>query len=257
MTTILLERDGALARITLDRPDRHNALTTSMKEELAAAVGEAAADDAVRAVVLAANGRSFCVGQDLGEHAEALADGADAAFATVRAHYTPIVRGLMTMPKPVVAAVSGACMGAGLGFALACDHRVFAADARLGTAFSAIGLTFDSGLSYTLPRAVGVQRAAELMLLTASFSPEQAISWGVGGEIAEDPIARATEVAGRLAAGPTVAYAQTKRMLLDLPSLEAALEAEAEGQTVSGATDDHWGAVQAFLSRETPSFHGR
>ncbi|MGB4136521.1 MAG: enoyl-CoA hydratase-related protein [Microbacterium sp.] len=254
---MLLERDGAVAVVTLNRPDRRNALTAEVKEALLAAVEEVGADDGVRAVVLTANGPAFSVGQDLAEHARALADGADLAFSTVRAHYSPIVRGLMTMPKPVVAAVAGACVGAGLGFALACDHRVFGPGARLGTAFSGIALTFDSGLSYSLPRAVGAARARELILFSRILDPAEAIAWGIAGEISEDPAARAAELAGALAQGPTTAFAQSKRMLLDLDALDAALAAEAAGQTACGATEDHRGAVEAFLARRSPTFSGR
>lgn len=254
--TVLVDRDGAVATITLNRPDRRNALTGEMKDALVAAVREVGADSAVRAVVLAAAGPAFCVGQDLAEHASALERGGDDVLDTVREHYSPIVRGLMTMPKPVVAAVSGACVGAGLGFALACDHRVFSPDARLGTAFTGIGLTFDSGLSYTLPHAVGDARARELILLGRMADAEEAIAWGISGEVADDPLATARERARALATGPTAAFAESKRLILDIAALDAALEAEARAQGRCGATADHRGAVAAFLARERPRFTG-
>ena len=174
-----VERSGAVVTITLDRPDRGNALTAQLKTELLDAVTEAAADSEVRAVVLTGAGKAFCAGQDLAEHAVALQTDPATAFDTIERHYAPIVNTLATMPKPVVAAINGACAGAGLGLALACDLRLAAAGARLSTAFTAIGLTCDSGLSATLVRAVGAARASELILLAEPFTAEQAAQWGV------------------------------------------------------------------------------
>jgi 2-(1,2-epoxy-1,2-dihydrophenyl)acetyl-CoA isomerase len=257
---LTVERDGAVATVVLDRPDAHNALTRALKGALVEALADLAADAGVRAVVLTGAGRSFCVGQDLGEHATALADDPATAFATVDEHYAPIVTSLATMPKPVVAAVNGTCVGAGLGFALACDLRVFAAGATLGTAFSGIGLTCDSGLSSTLPRAVGEARARELVLLARTFTPEEAAAWGISGEIVEpgDVLDAARRTAARLAAGPTAAYAESKRLLArgqDRPLADALAE-EAAAQARCGLTHDHVGAVSAFLARERPTFTG-
>ncbi len=257
---VLIDRADAVATVTLNRPDRRNALTVELKEALVEAMADVAADTDVRAVVLTGSGSAFCVGQDLGEHAAALEADASTAFDTVVQHYTPIVSALATMPKPVVAAVNGACVGAGLGFALACDLRVFAAGATLGTAFTAIGLTCDSGLASTLPRAVGEARARELVLLGRNFTPEEAVTWGIAGEIvpAEDVAATAAQIAGRLAAGPTLAYAESKRLLavgLDR-TLADTLGEEAVAQARCGLTQDHAGAVTAFLNRERPTFAG-
>jgi 2-(1,2-epoxy-1,2-dihydrophenyl)acetyl-CoA isomerase len=260
-TPVVVDRTDAVATITLNDPEHRNALTRVAKEALRDAVAEVAGDEEVRAVVLTGAGRAFCLGQDLGEHSSALADGPEVAFATVREHYTPIVRGLLTMPKPVIAAVGGTCVGAGLGLALACDHRVFASGAKLATAFAGIGLTFDTGLSVTLPRAVGDARAKELILFGRSFSAEQAIDWGISGEAvpAEEVLPRATALARQLAEGPTTAFAQSKRLIEQArgTSLDEALEAEALGQIRCGSTSDHTGAVAAFLSREVPVFTGR
>lgn len=261
---VLVAVSGATAVVTLNRPDQRNALTSDVKTLLLAAVTEVAQDKRIRAVVLAANGPAFCVGQDLGEHAVALTDGPDAAFATVRNHYSPIVKAILTMPKPVIASVSGACVGAGLGLALACDYRVFGPGVKLATAFGGIGLTFDSGLSVTLPRAVGTARAAELMLFGRSFSAEDAIAWGVSGETVESGadsdavLRRALELADQLAKGPTRAFAETRELLRNAQSLtlDEALEVEAAAQARCGATQDHAGAVKSFLERLPPSFAG-
>ena len=258
---VVVDRAGAVVTITLDDPEHRNALTAASKVALRAAVADAADDERVRAVVLAGSARAFCLGQDLAEHAKALEGGPERAFATVREHYTPIVRDLLTMPKPVIAAVGGTCVGAGLGLALACDHRVFATGVKLATAFAGIGLTFDTGLSVTLPRAVGEARAKELMLFGRTFTAEEAIAWGISGETvpADEVLARAVALARQLAEGPTTAFAESKRLIGQACglSLDEALEAEALGQVTCGATSDHAGAVAAFLNREVPVFTGR
>lgn len=255
--TVLVDRVDAVATITLSAP----ALTLAAKVALRDVVADVAADDQVRAVVLAGAGKAFCVGQDLAEHGASLTGGAEAAFATVREHYSPIVRDLLTMPKPVIAAVGGACVGAGLGLALACDYRVFASGAKLGTAFTGIGLTFDSGLSITLPRAVGDARAKELILFGQTFSAEDGVSWGIAGDITEPDqvLERSLALARQLAQGPTTAYAESKRLILESASLgvDAALEAEALAQTKCGGTADHVGAVSSFLTKEKPTFNGK
>lgn len=256
---VLVDRTAAVATITMTTA----ALTVDAKESLRDTLADVAGDPAVRAVVLAGGEKAFCVGQDLGEHDAGLAHGAEAAFATVREHYAPIVRSLLTMPKPVIAAVGGACVGAGLGLALACDHRVFASGALLGTAFSGIGLTFDSGLSFTLPRAVGDARARELILFGRMFPAEDGIAWGISGECVDrdQVLERAVALARRLAQGPTVAFAESKALVLrgagpGVEGLDAALEAEAVAQVVCGGTSDHRAAVTAFLGREKPTFAG-
>lgn len=257
---VLVEHNAAVATVTIDRPDRRNALDEETKVALRDALEAVAGDEAVRAVVLTGSGSAFCVGQDLGEHAAALAADASTAFDTVDLHYNPIVTALVTMPKPVVAAVNGTCVGAGLGFALACDLRVLAAGASLGTAFSAIGLTCDSGLSLTLARAVGESRAKELVLLAKPFSSEEAVGWGVSGEVvpADEVLASAQWVAAKLASGPTAAYAASKKAIAGAwtTTLPEALRAEGLAQQALGLTADHQGAVTAFLAKEKPVFLG-
>jgi 2-(1,2-epoxy-1,2-dihydrophenyl)acetyl-CoA isomerase len=251
----------AVAVVTLNRPDRRNALTVELKEALREALQAVAADDRVRAVVLAGSGRSFCVGQDLLEHAAALRDDAATALDTVRRHYNPIVSTLATMPKPVVAAINGTAVGAGLGLALACDLRVAAETATFATAFAAIGLTADSGLSATLVHSLGHARATELMLLGESFDALQAQASGLVTRVvpAEQVLETALDLARRLAAGPTRAYAEIKNALAlgAVSPLETVLEVEAAAQARLGSTDDHRGAVEAFLAKTRPTFEGK
>ncbi len=259
---LLRTDDDAVATLTLNLPERANALTTELKSALRDALLEVSGDPGVRAVVLTGSGSAFCVGQDLAEHAAALRSGGpQAAFATVTEHYNPIVTALVTMPQPVVAAINGSCVGAGLGFALACDVRIAADTARFGTAFTAIGLTCDSGLSASLARAVGAARASELVLLAEPFTAEQALAWGVVGRVVPvaELAASAQRLAARLAAGPTLAYAEAKRAMREGwgADLTRVLATEGTGQLRLGATTDHQGAVAAFLAKQKPVFTAR
>jgi 2-(1,2-epoxy-1,2-dihydrophenyl)acetyl-CoA isomerase len=253
---VTTERDGAVATVTLPGP----ALSLATKQGLLQALRASAADEQVRAVVLTGTGKAFCVGQDLAEHAAALDKDAATAMDTVDEHYNPIATTLATMPKPVIAAVNGTCVGAGLGFLLACDLVVMAAGATLGTAFTGIGLTCDSGLSVTLARSLGDSRARALLLRPGTFTAEEAVSWGLAAELVPAAEVRATAaaLAARLAAGPTAAYAETKRLLADGPSrpLARSLAAESAAQHRLSLTADHAGAVRAFLAKEKPAFRG-
>ncbi len=250
-----------MVTITLHRPDRGNGLDRQLRSGLRDALAAVAADDTVRAVVLTGSGRSFCVGQDLGEHAETLRADAAHAFDSVAAEYNPITTALAAMPKPVVAAINGTCVGAGLGFALACDLRISAEGARFATAFAGIGLTADSGLSASLGRVVGAGRASELLLLGEAFTAEQALAWGVVGRVVatDDLAGEAAALAARLAGGPTRAYAELKAAMAKAwgAPLTDVLAAEAEGQARLGVTEDHRNAVEAFLAKEKPTFRGR
>ena len=258
---VSLDLDGAVATVALQRPEAMNALTVPVKEALLAALRQVAADPAVRAVVLTGSGRAFCVGQDLREHADLLDAGDPAPLRTVGEHYNPVVTLLAGMDKPVVAAVNGTAAGAGLGLACACDLRVGAAGSRYTTAFTGIGLTADSGLSWTLPRLVGGARAAALLLLAEPFTAEQAFEMGLLTAVVppEQVLPAAQELAARLAAGPTAAYGFVKQSLAHAASatLESALQEEERLQALAGATDDHRAAVRSFLAKTPPVFVGR
>jgi 2-(1,2-epoxy-1,2-dihydrophenyl)acetyl-CoA isomerase len=259
--TVLLERAGAVAVVTLNRPEQLNALVLEMKTALRAAVEAVRDDDGVRAVVLTGAGRAFCVGQDLREHAALLEAGDPAPLSTVREHYNPVVTALAELGKPTVAAINGTAAGAGLGLACALDFRIGAAGARCTTAFTGIGLTADSGLSWTLPRLVGAGRATALLMLAEPFSAEQALEMGLLNAVVapETVLPAAIELAERLSRGPTAAYACLKRSLrvAAAGTLAEALEEEDRQQTLAGRTSDHAAAVRAFLAKQTPVFEGR
>ncbi|MEU9840599.1 enoyl-CoA hydratase-related protein [Actinomadura sp. NPDC048032] len=258
--TVLYDVTDAVGTITLNRPDGMNSLTVEMKEALRAAVVRAAADPAVRAVVLTGAGRAFCAGQDLREHGDNLAAGRG-LDDTVRKHYNPIVLAIAGMRKPVVAAVNGVAAGAGASLAFACDLVVASDRARFATAFTGIGLAPDSGMSWTLQRLVGRAKATELLLLGEPVKAQEALELGlVTRVVPADELAPASvELARRLASGPTVAYGAVKAALDHAAThdLASALEREAELQDECERTSDHHNATEAFLKKQQPVFEGR
>ncbi len=258
--SVLYDRAGGVATITLNRPDAMNSLTAETKAALRAAVERARDDDAVRAVILTGSGRAFCAGQDLREHAANLEAGRGLA-GTLHDHYNPTVLALAGMAKPVIAAVNGVAAGAGFSFALACDIRIAADKATFATAFTKIGLAPDSGLSWTLQRLVGRARAAELLLLADPIRADEAHGLGlVSRVVPADRLAdEARALAERLAAGPTTAYAAVKAALdhAATADLASTLAKEEELQNALVATADHTAATKAFLNKEQPVFEGR
>ncbi|MGW7417110.1 2-cyclohexenylcarbonyl CoA isomerase [Streptomyces sp. NPDC054863] len=263
--TVLYEVTDALATITINRPDAMNAMNTEAKVALREAAQAAAADPGVRAVLLTATGRAFCVGQDLKEHVASLsadrAAGTGNTMSTVQEHYNPILRALTGMEKPVVAGVNGVAAGAGLGFALAADYRIVADTATFTTSFAGVALTADSGVSWTLPRLIGHGRAADLLLFPRSVSAQEALELGIVNRVvpAAALAAEAKAVARALAEGPTVAYSALKASLAygSGHSLAETLEKEDELQTLAGASEDHAIAVQAFIDKAKPKYLGR
>jgi 2-(1,2-epoxy-1,2-dihydrophenyl)acetyl-CoA isomerase len=255
-----VEVGGGVAVLTLNRPESLNSLSLALKEALLTAVPALAADPSVRAVVLTGSGRGFCVGQDLREHA-ALLDSGQSPLSSVSEHYNPLLLALSSMPKPVIAAVNGMAAGAGAGLAFACDFRIAARDAGFLIAFANVGLSLDSGVSWTLPRLVGHGRALALSLLADPIPAEAALEMGLVNAVVEPEhlLPTALELATRFAAGPTAAYAAIKESIAFAAEhgFAAALAKEDELQTVMGATADHRTAVAAFLAKEKPVFLGR
>src|SRR3954467_11991897 len=209
--TVTRDDAGGVATLTLQRPG----LSSALRRDLLAAVGEVAADESVRAVLLTGSGRAFCVGQDLAEHVESLRGNATTSLSVVEDEYNPLVRALTALRVPLVVGINGACAGAGLGIALAGDLRVAAAGAKFTTAFTGVGLGSDSALGWRLTHAVGAARAAELLLLAEAFPAETALQWGLVTRIVapERVLEEAQALAVRLASGPTAAYAAVKQVL--------------------------------------------
>ena len=258
--SILTETRDGVRLLTLNRPDVLNSVNQAMARELQAALADAAADAAVRAVLLAGAGRAFCAGQDLSEVPSAdEARTADLA-ATVRARYNPIIGGIRSIEKPVVCAVNGVAAGAGANLALACDIIIAASDASFIQAFCRIGLIPDSGGTFFLPRLVGLQRAAGLTMLGEKLTAAQARDWGLIWEVCEpaDLASRSFALAATLAAQPTRGLGLTKRALnASLANdLEAQLELEAVLQAQAGRTADFQEGVAAFREKRKPRFSG-
>jgi 2-(1,2-epoxy-1,2-dihydrophenyl)acetyl-CoA isomerase len=259
--SLLVDRDGAVVTLTLNRPEAMNALDVELKEALRDTLTSLGTDRSCRAIVLAGAGGAFCVGQDLREHAAQLESG-HTDLDTVRQHYNPIAQRLANMPKPVVAAVRGMAAGAGASFALLADFRFGGPKTRFLMAFANVGLAGDSGVSWSLPRIVGHARALELLLLAEPVRAADALAMGMLSRLVEDDeqvLPAARELAARRAAGPTVAYGAIKRELSigDAGTLSDALAAEAQAQAICGATSDHKAAVDAFVAKQRPVFEGR
>jgi 2-(1,2-epoxy-1,2-dihydrophenyl)acetyl-CoA isomerase len=261
METVDVERRGGELRITLNRPEAMNAWNTQLGLDLRAAVEEAAADDAVRAVVVTGAGRAFSSGADLKAGFDATPEGHPDVGTALRERYHPIIAGLRTMPKPVLAAVNGPAVGIGLSLALAADLVIARESAYFLLAFVNIGLVPDGGSSLFVPERVGFTRAAEMAMLGERVSARQALEWGLINRVAADDAfeAEVDALARRLAEGPTRSYAGSKRQLNEwlYARMDAQLELEAALQQQSAASGDFREGVQAFLEKRPPSFGGR
>jgi 2-(1,2-epoxy-1,2-dihydrophenyl)acetyl-CoA isomerase len=259
---VLVDLSDGVATVTLNRPDAMNSLDVATKEALLEAVTTVGADPAVRCVVLTGSGRAFCVGQDLKEHVQLLQGGAkDTLFSTVDEHYNPIVSALVSMPKPVVAAVNGVAAGAGASLAFACDLRLLADTAGFNLAFAGVALSCDTGCSYHLQRLVGRAKAIELLYFPRTVSAEESLELGLATQVVppEELPALVAETAGRLAAGPTVALGAMRRSVAYAAghSFAEAVAFESEMMALTGATEDHAAAVEAFVGKRKPVFEGR
>jgi 2-(1,2-epoxy-1,2-dihydrophenyl)acetyl-CoA isomerase len=259
--SLLVQRDGGVVTLTLNRPDSLNSLDVALKEALRDALAELAADDSCRALVLGGAGRAFCVGQDLREHVAMLESGSTEPLDTVRVHYHPIAASLAEMPKPVVAAVHGMAAGAGASLALLADFRIGGPKTSFLMAFANVGLAGDTGVSWSLPRLVGHAKATELLLLAQPVDSGQAHRLGLLTTLvdADDEVpAAALALAHRLAGGPTTAYAAIKRELAvgGTGTLAEALAAETLAQQIAGATADHREGTTAFVAKRPAHFTG-
>jgi 2-(1,2-epoxy-1,2-dihydrophenyl)acetyl-CoA isomerase len=264
MSSDLLEdvKDG-VARLTMNRPDRLNALSRDMLDAMLEALPRLAADPSVGVVVVTGAGRAFCSGGDV----KAMAEGREAEGETLetRAHALrsrmEVSRWLHEMPKPTIAMIRGAAAGAGLSMALACDLRVASDSAKLGTAFARVGYSGDFGGSWFLTQLVGTARARELYYTAELLDARRALDLGMVNRVVADASLEdeTMALAQRIAAGPRIALAYMKRNMnaAESGTLKDSLDLEAWHHTRTGLTEDHKEAARAFVEKRAPAFKGR
>ena len=257
---ILLARDNGLATITLNAPDRLNAVSRKMIAEIKLCWEELAADTSVRAVLLTGAGRGFCAGADLADPDREASATADSGAALDK-FFNPVIRAMRSIPKPVVSAVNGVAAGVGMSFALASDIAIAGKSASFLQAFARIGLLPDGGSTWFLPRLVGDARARALTMLAPQIKAEQAKEWGLIWDVVEDAelMKTATDLARRLADGPTLSLARIKEALNRASGndLGAQLDLERDFQRELGKSEDFKEGVQAFLAKRKANFKGK
>ncbi|MXP46846.1 2-(1,2-epoxy-1,2-dihydrophenyl)acetyl-CoA isomerase [Altererythrobacter luteolus] len=257
--TITFEKDGPLTTITLNRPDRLNAMPPQMADEIGAAfydLGDA------RAVLITGAGKGFCSGADLsarGDRTERENKGG--SHLALQNHYNPAISLVMRAPVPVICAVNGPAAGVGCSLALAADFTLAGKSAYFLQAFVNIGLVPDGGSTWLLARAIGRARATRMMMLGEKIGAEQAEDWGLIYKAVEDDalMAEAKALAEKLANGPTLSLATMKRNIATAMdgTLPEILVAEAEGQRIAGASADAMEGGMAFLQKRKPEFKGK
>ena len=251
--------ENGIKTITLNRPDKLNSFTEPMALELQKALKEAESDD-TRVVLLTANGKAFCAGQDLPEVVEKSKNGNHLLGDTVRTSYNPIIKAIRYLNKPVVCAVQGTAAGAGANIALACDIVIASDEAVFVQVFSKIGLVPDSGGTFFLPRLAGLARANAMYLLDEKIGAQKAEEIGlIYKAVSHDSLMdEALQICRRLSGMPTRGFALYKQAVNQSLSntLEEQLEVEAGLQTEAGKTHDYNEGVQAFLEKRKPEFRG-
>ncbi|HTI15388.1 MAG TPA: enoyl-CoA hydratase-related protein [Dictyobacter sp.] len=252
--TIVQHNEQGILTLTLNRPQTLNAITTEMLQELAQALQEAQATT-VRTIIIAGAGRGFCSGQDLKEF-----QGKQIAYSEHLQLYNQIIKRIRKLPKPVIAALHGSAVGAGLSLALACDIRLAASDATFSTGFSRIALVPDSGMSYLLPRLVGWSKAFELVATSSTLSAQEALQLGIVNQVFDSSVfqEQVQSYSTQFAQGPTRALGLFKQALQKSfhSNLDEALAFEATLQDQAASSPDHNEGIRAFMEKRPPTFTG-
>jgi 2-(1,2-epoxy-1,2-dihydrophenyl)acetyl-CoA isomerase len=253
---VRLEMRGAVALVTLDRAEASNTLDIQCATDLLAVAAQCRINPSVRAVVLTGAGRNFCFGGDLRSMVDQGA-AVDAYLRELTKHVHAAILEFVRMDAPVIAAVNGAAAGAGLGLVAMADLAICGRGSRFNAAYTGVALTPDAGTSFLLPRAIGVKRTLELLLLNRVLSATEAQSWGLVNEVVEDSVLLETAVglAQRLAAGPGNAFGKTKRLVREsLEAFESHLAIESETIASQAVTPEAQEGIDAFLKKRIPHF---
>ncbi len=259
--TLIVEKKDGIATVTLNRPDRLNALNSELMTELGRALDEIEADAAIRCLLLTGAGRGFCSGADLASGDLNNDGGMPDLGRALHDKYHPVIRKLAAYRMPVVCAVNGPAAGAGMSLALCGDIVIAAKSATFLQAFANIGLVPDAGSTFFLPRLAGTARALGLTMLGEKLPAETAAEWGLIWKCVEDDalMEEAGKIAAKFASGPTVGLAQIRKLIRQSATngLDAQLEAEREAQVIAGRTRDFIEGVSAFLQKRPAKFSGK
>ena len=259
---ILVEKKAGVAVVTLNRPERFNSFTTSMYREFPRIVDQLKRDDEVKAVILTGAGKGFCAGSDvsdrLGDRLEK--GGEESRFENLQ-QVGAMALDLADLDKPVIGAINGAAVGAGLSIALLCDIRIASEKARFGAVWLSVGLIPDLGATYSLPRIVGREKALELMLSREIIKADTALQIGLVGRVVphDQLMDEAKKLAEQISSGPSVAIELTKRALQRSLNndLKTQLDYETYAQNICRQTEDHKEGIRAFAEKRNPVFAGR